>query len=218
MRKRAPRAGREVDPLDELGAAVAAALGGPPPAEVLERFSRYLDLLAKWNRVHRLVGPRSTAAIVRDLFIDSLAFLRVLPGGPISIVDLGTGVGIPGIPIKLVRPEVDLTLVEPRRKCVSFLGEVKRSLGLLDVRIMEGRAEDLLKASPGESETRDVAISRALGAVILGPARDWVKPGGTVILSGPPPGTRPVDPGSGLEEEVVVGPRGRRAFLIARRD
>ena len=100
---------RAPDPLDELTDAIAAFTGHALPREARERFARYLELLVQWNRTHDLVGLDKPFDIVRVLFIDSLFFLPLLPERPIRLVDIGAGAGIPGLPLHLVDPAIELT-------------------------------------------------------------------------------------------------------------
>ena len=153
---------RAPDPLDELTDAIAAFTGHAPPREVRERFARYLELLAQWNRTHDLVGLDKPFDIVRVLFIDSLFFLPLLPERPIRLVDIGAGAGIPGVPLHLVDPAIELTLMESRRKRVSFLSALKRELGLAQIGLLEGRAEDIWSEAPETKDRFDVAVTRAV--------------------------------------------------------
>jgi len=158
--------------------------------EARDRFSRYLDLLLLWNRSQNLTGLGSPSEIVRGLFEDSLLFLPLLPGRPVRVVDLGAGAGIPGIPIRIVDEDVELTLVESRRKRVSFLKTVRRQLGLeRGLAIEEGRAEVLVSDVVLRGGEFDVAIARAIGNPrdVVPTAMRYVKAGGIFIVSGPPP-------------------------------
>jgi 16S rRNA (guanine527-N7)-methyltransferase len=157
----------------------------PKPRET-ERFALYLRLLLEWNRTHRLTAIRSAEAMVTDLFVDSLLFWSNLRSGPIKMADLGTGPGIPGVPLRIVRDDIALTLVESKRKRVSFLATLTRELGLTDVLVLEGRAEDLVKERVGLSGTFDVVVARAVGSSMLPIAMSYLRPGGLFIAGGPP--------------------------------
>ena len=111
----------------------------PAPGEVA-KFQRYLQLFLQWNSVHRLTAYRRPEEIVRKLLLDSLLFLKVLPPQAIKLLDFGSGAGIPGIPLKIVSPQIVLTLVEAQRRRSSFLAAVLRELELDDVRLIHGRA------------------------------------------------------------------------------
>src|SRR5207244_13588960 len=90
---------------------------------------KYLDLLLKWQKSQRLVGSTEPGWIVENLLLDSLLFLPVLPFPLRTLLDLGSGAGLPGIPLKIVLNEVHLVLVAARRQCVSFVASVIRELG-----------------------------------------------------------------------------------------
>lgn len=176
------------DPLADLAHAIRVLAGRPALNQEVERFGRYLRLLLLWNRTHRLTALGSAAAIVRGLFQDSLLFLPRLPARPLALVDIGAGAGIPGVPLRIVDPGISLTMVESRRKRVSFLSALKRELDLADVRILEGRAESLVAQLPELQGAFDVAVSRGAGSLhdIVPIALRYLRPGGLVVVSGPP--------------------------------
>jgi 16S rRNA (guanine527-N7)-methyltransferase len=145
-----------------------------------ENFTRYVELLEKFNRAMNLIGPMSTDDVVRELILDSIipASCALSWDGPLSLLDIGTGAGLPGIPLKLLYPELKLTLVEPRRKRVTFLNIVVKRLELQDVSIHEERIEDL------DFAPHDLLISKAFQ-----PPLQWIEtasglvkhPGGHVL-------------------------------------
>jgi 16S rRNA (guanine527-N7)-methyltransferase len=190
----------------------------PNPVE-RTRFERYLRLLVKWNRTHRLTAIRSAERIVSDLFVDSLLFLSCLPPGRIRMADLGTGPGIPGVPLRIVRDDIALTLVESKRKRVSFLAALKRELELSDLPVLEGRAEDLVKARSELAGTFDVVVARAVGASILPIAVTYLRPGGLFLAGGPPDGAAVKGDPSGLRRQTKVFDKLglRRTFLLAQK-
>jgi 16S rRNA (guanine527-N7)-methyltransferase len=172
-------------------ALVARAVGATLSPDALERFERYLELLVAWNRAQRLTSLRQRSQIVRGLFADSLLFLKVLPARrPLRVVDIGAGAGIPGIPLRIIDPGLSVTLIEAKRKRVSFLKTVARQLSLQgDLDIVEGRAEQVLAdGTYGFPPNYDIAIARAampIGKLIpLGLGYLWL--GGELIVSGPP--------------------------------
>lgn len=205
---------RASDPLDELLTAIEA-IAHPPAPEDRRRFQQYLDLFLRWNRTHRMTALESPAAVVRELFIDSLLFLPLLPPGPLAVVDIGAGAGIPGLPLRLAAPRLALTLVEARRKRVSFLRAVRRELGLEDVAIEEGRAELLVERKPELAGAFDAVVARAVGpaAALRSTAFKYLKAAGILLISGPPD---PV-PRGGFEvvRVRIPGTRATRAFLKA---
>ncbi len=130
----------------------------------------------------------SAAAVVQDLFIDSLLFLALLPPRPLALVDIGAGAGIPGLPLSLADPSIAVTLVEARRKRVSFLLAAQRELALNNVVVKEGRAEVLLEQEPDLAAGFDIVVARSVGpaATLLPLARKYLKVGGLFVVSGPP--------------------------------
>lgn len=171
--------------IDALASGGRAILGRALENRELESFTRYLHLLEKWQRIHRLVGSVQPGWVIENLFLDSLLFLRVLPGGIASVADLGSGAGFPGIPVKIVRPDLAVTLIESRQRRVSFLSAVIRELGLSGTRVLNGRVESIAWDMPGAF---DAVLMRCAGdsARLLPFAERLVVPGGLVILSGPP--------------------------------
>jgi len=213
---------RAPDPLDELTDAIAAFTGHTPRRDARERFARYLELLAQWNRTHDLVGLDKPLDIVRVLFIDSLFFLSLLPARPVRLVDIGAGAGIPGVPLHLVDAGIELTLIESRRKRVSFLSALKRELGLPQMGILEGRAEDVLAQMVEIKGQFDIAVVRAVSPTprFLTACLEYVAPGGRIILAGPPPTPElpPLPRGFNAEWVTVPYPGGkrRRLFLVVK--
>src|SRR5262249_28704541 len=156
-------------------------------------------------------------------FLDSLLFLSQLPPGPLSMVDIGTGPGIPSVPLHIVRPEISLTLVESRRKHVSFLATLKRELGLADLKIFEGRAEALVAERRELALGFDVAITRSVGNSLLPTVARYLKPGGLFVTGGAP---LPEENASVIEtsplqvrrQTLTFGRLGvSRAFLVGRK-
>ena len=111
----------------------------PPPA-LLPQLSAYLELLLKWNARTNLTAIREPEEIVRRHFGESLFAGRHV-GDCDTLLDLGSGAGFPGIPIALLRPEIQVTLAESQNKKATFLREVVRTLGLPNVEVWTGRAE-----------------------------------------------------------------------------
>lgn len=154
------------------------------------RVHKYLVLLVKWQRSHRLVGSAKPAWLIENVLLDSLCFLDALPTAAVRVADLGSGAGLPGIPIAIVRPELTMTLIEPRQRRASFLSTVIRELGLAHARVVPTRVQAL---GPEYAGRFDAVVMRCAGEVwgLLDNALGLVRRGGAVIASahsaGPPP-------------------------------
>lgn len=118
-----------------------AALGVQLPAGAVERLLDYQALLARWNGTYNLTAIRDPGEMVSRHLVDSLAILPYVQGQ--SLADLGTGPGLPGIPLALARPELQVLLVDSNGKKVRFLREAIRSLKLENVRAVQSRVEDV---------------------------------------------------------------------------
>lgn len=101
----------------------------------------YLALLLRWNGAYNLTAIRDPAEMVTKHLLDSLAMASYVPDAPLA--DLGTGPGLPGIPLAIARPGCTVTLVESNGKKARFLREAVRTLGLANARVAESRAENL---------------------------------------------------------------------------
>jgi 16S rRNA (guanine527-N7)-methyltransferase len=159
------------------------------------------------------VGSADPDWIVDNVILDSLLFLRLIPDSARLVLDLGAGAGIPGIPIAIVAREIRVVLVESRRRRASFLSAAIRELGLLGASVVNERAEALVGDHAGQF---DAVVMRCAGPAteVLGIARRLVRPGGLVLMAGPP------SPASGIEGEWVQVPaphrRSTRWFLVVR--
>lgn len=207
-------------PLDEV---LRAVRGHALTREERDGFTRYLDLLMLWNRTHDLTGCRTAAEVVTRLFRDSLLFLGMLPERePLRAVDIGAGAGIPGLPLRLVLPSLRVSLIESRRKRVSFLRAVDRELRLQGVEVIEGRAEDIVTQRLDLVGEYDVVLGRGVvPEELLAVAGPYLRSGGMVVAGGPPePGPLPRSSGYAIVEwrrESVGSLRGTRTFLVARK-
>ena len=172
-------------PLEALANGAEAILGRVLDELERENFSKYLTLLLKWQKAHRLVGSDDLMWIVEHLFLDSLLFLRLLPSSARTLADLGSGAGLPGLPIKIVRRDMDVVLIESRRRRAMFLTSAVRAMKLEGVRVLEGRVEDLVSELRGAF---DAVVMRCAGdiEVMIPVAADLLSDHGIVIASGPP--------------------------------
>lgn len=154
-----------------------AALALDLPGEAEMKLRRYLELLAKWNRTYNLTAVRDGAEMVSVHLLDSLAVAPYL-GTIGSLADVGSGAGLPGIPLALVRPELRVTLIESNHKKASFLQQAKIELGLDNVSIHCGRVEQATGLSPF-----DAVISRAFSdlAEFARLAGHLLAPGGRLL-------------------------------------
>jgi len=118
-----------------------AALGVQLPAGAVERLLDYQALLARWNATYNLTAVRDPLEMVSRHLVDSLAILPYVQGQ--TLADLGTGPGLPGIPLAIARPELQVLLVDSNGKKVRFLREAIRSLKLENVRAVQSRVEEV---------------------------------------------------------------------------
>lgn len=133
--------------LDEAGLDVR-------PAEA-EKLGDYLRLLQRWNRVHNLTGITDLEEMIERHLVESLALRSLLRGQ--RIADVGSGAGLPGIPLAIAEPEKSFTLIESRAKRASFLSHVHGALALTNVSVEHGRVEDLRGTAPF-----DTVLARAV--------------------------------------------------------
>lgn len=168
--------------VERLEAGAREILGRALTDDEHARFAKYQDLLVKWQVVHRLVGSTDAEWVVSHLFLDSLLFLKVLPAGTREVLDLGTGAGFPGLPLRIVSPEMLLTLIEARGRRVSFLSTVVRELGLGGVQVIGARAEQVSRDLAGRF---DAVVMRCAGppGAMLSLGRRFARMGGIVVAT-----------------------------------
>lgn len=143
----------------------------------LSLFEIYLKILQEWNKKINITSLKNTEDIIIKHFIDSLSVVRLVNISG-SLVDIGSGGGFPGIPIKIVVPYLELTLIEANRKKSNFLRTIIRRLNLDKVEIYNCRVESFEKEG-----CFDVAISRAFAKVsdFCREAYRLIKPNGSII-------------------------------------
>jgi 16S rRNA (guanine527-N7)-methyltransferase len=180
-------------PVERLFEKSALLLGRPLTRTEIVLFYKYLSLITRWGRTFRLTAHRGGREVVEKLFFDSFLFLKVLPPDHSPLLDFGTGAGIPGIPLKIIDPGLDLTLLESQRRKVSFLSAVVRELPLERVRVIHGRAERLLEEIPDLSGSFQAVTARATGPLdkVASLASQFLRAGGTLVISGPPSSAKP---------------------------
>lgn len=152
-----------------------------------EQFDVYQNELLKWNAKTNLISEKSSKEIVKRHFLDSLTALQFIDKHNARILDIGSGAGFPGIPLKIAFPNLQLYLLESNRKKVSFLKHIIRLLGLTEMFVLHERAENVIKNIKWK-DFFDVTISRAafklpellsFGAFFLAPQ------GKLIALKGP---------------------------------
>jgi len=168
-----------------------------------ERLIAYIRLLERWNRAYNLTAVRDPADMVVRHLLDSLAVTPWLEGA--RIADVGTGPGLPGIPLALAHPDRAFMLVDSAAKKLRFLEHARATLGLGNVEIHRGRAEDY-RPSAGF----DTVITRAFASLprMLGAAGHLCGPGGVMLAM---KGTRP-------DAEIAALPAGWECGPVCRLD
>jgi 16S rRNA (guanine527-N7)-methyltransferase len=159
-------------------------LGTAFSEEQIQAFMVFLSELKKWNRAYNLTGIREDKEIVEKHFLDSLLYLKAMPEGAIKVADIGTGAGFPGIPIKIIRPEIEMYLIEPSGKKTAFLGHIINKIGLEKIEVIEKRVEEVKSGRELPSPV-DIAVTRALFSIreFIKKSSHLVKEGGALILN-----------------------------------
>jgi 16S rRNA (guanine527-N7)-methyltransferase len=150
------------------------------------KLARYLDLLIAANATMNLTRITDRPAAEVQHVGDALTILPFLPGGEITVVDVGTGGGVPGIPLAIARPDARVVLVEATKKKAAFLSTAVLELGLANVRVVAERAEEV--AHGGRRESFDVAVARAVATMAW--LAEWCLPlvrkeGKVLCMKGP---------------------------------
>lgn len=126
----------------------------------LNQFYDYMNILNEWNKVMNLTNITEPLEVIEKHFIDSLTVLKNVNEND-SIIDVGTGAGFPGIPIKIAYPKSKVTLLDSLNKRIKFLNEVISKLNLEGINTIHGRAEELAH-NKEHREKYDIAIARAV--------------------------------------------------------
>lgn len=128
----------------------------------IQQFIRYYELLVEWNSFMNLTAITEYEEVMEKHFVDSLAAVKVCDFHQVkSLIDIGTGAGFPGIPLKIAFPHLEVVLLDSLNKRTKFLNEVINQLGLENIRTIHGRAEDYAKQKEYR-EQFDVCVSRAV--------------------------------------------------------
>jgi len=162
-----------------------------------EEFVSYEKELLKWNEVMNLTAITDHEEIELKHFIDSLTISSLIRDN-FSVIDVGTGAGFPGIPLKIKNPTLNITLLDSLNKRVKFLNEVIKNLTLENIEAVHGRAEELGQ-NEKYREKYDYSVSRAVARfeVLLEYMAPFVKPGGKIIMM----------KGPKIEDELKSGKR-----------
>jgi 16S rRNA (guanine527-N7)-methyltransferase len=163
-----------------------------------EQFMAYRRLLLEWNEKMNLTAITEPREILLKHFADS-ASVAVYAGD--SILDVGTGAGFPGVPMKILCPDSHLTLLDSLNKRITFLGALVAALGLDDVEFLHSRAEDA--ARTGLRESFDTVVSRAVASLpaLAEYCLPFVKPGGRFIAM---KGSEPEDEIAAAEKLITT--------------
>jgi 16S rRNA (guanine527-N7)-methyltransferase len=185
--------------------------------EQINSFMSYLTELKKWNKTYNLTALRNDNDIIVKHFLDSLLYLKTLPEGILKLADAGAGAGFPGIPLKLVRPDMDLALIESSRKKAAFLRHIVRHLQLKEVNVLEERLERLGKK---HERNYDIIVTRATFSIkdFLRMACPYVKKDGNLILSKGPKVSEELNESPDSERAVRKTLKARLPFEEAQRN
>ncbi len=219
-----------MDAVQKLTREQAMSVGVNLGAEQLSKFSRYYELLLSENRKYNLTGICTRDEIVTKHFIDSILCSKLgLIRGKERIIDVGSGAGFPGIPLKILYPKIGLILLEATQKKAQFLRKVIVALGLDDVAVANERAE-IIGQGKGYRESFGIAVSRAVAAlpVLLEYCLPLLSPGGYFFaFKGPgveeemraSAGVAEILGGevSGIHDFVLPGGQGDRKIVVYRK-
>jgi 16S rRNA (guanine527-N7)-methyltransferase len=129
--------------------------------EHIEQFELLYNELLAWNEHQNLTSITLRSEVLHKHFLDSLSVVQALDPKTTSLIDIGSGAGFPGLPIKIVRPDIQVTLLESVAKKVTFLEHAINKLGLTNIQAIVGRAETLGQ-TPEYREHYDAAVARAV--------------------------------------------------------
>lgn len=140
--------------LDELGITITEVQK--------QQFDKFYELLVEWNKVMNLTGITEYEEVNEKHFVDSVSIVKAIDINKVeTVIDIGTGAGFPGIPLKIVFPHLKVVLLDSLNKRINFLNTVIAELGLTDIKTIHGRAEDYAKQAEYR-EKFDLCVSRAV--------------------------------------------------------
>lgn len=161
-----------------------SALGITLSEKQLAQFMRYYELLVEWNSFMNLTGITEFEEVMKKHFVDSVSLIKAMDvkDKELSVIDIGTGAGFPGVPLKIAFPQLKVTLLDSLNKRIKFLDEVIAQLGLENIDTIHGRAEDFAKPDKLR-ETYDICVSRAVAnlATLSEFCLPFVKVGGCFV-------------------------------------
>ena len=137
-----------------------AEAGLPIDAQKQQKLLAYLTLMQKWNKVHNLTAVRDADEMVVLHLLDSLVVLPFIDGK--ALLDVGSGAGLPGIPLAICLPELKVTVIDSNNKKVSFMRQAKAELGIDNLEVLGGRVEEI-----APNRKFDMVISRAFSDLDL---------------------------------------------------
>ena len=147
------------------------------------QFLQYYELLVEWNSFMNLTAITDYDEVIKKHFIDSLSLIKAIDlSDEIKVIDIGTGAGFPGIPLKIAFPNLKITLLDSLNKRIKFLNEVIDKLELKDIIAIHGRAEDFAK-DKNYRQSYDLCVSRAVAnlSTLSEYCLPYVKTGGKFI-------------------------------------
>jgi len=146
------------------------------------QFIKYFELLVEWNGKFNLTAITEPEEVISKHFIDSLLGAKYFESTDSKLIDVGTGAGFPGIPLKIYYPELEVFLLDSLKKRVDFLNVVINELGLENIKAMHGRAEEISRKEEYR-ETYDICVSRAVAnmASLSELCLPFVKTGGRFV-------------------------------------